>query len=56
MTNSMQEIENTLDTITRAFEQLLDDLFMDTAFDISSDISVLETMLAREEYKEKDFK
>ena len=56
VTNSMQEIENTLDTITRAFEQLLDDLFMDTAFDISSDISVLETMLAREGYKEKDFK
>ena len=56
VTNSMQEIENTLDTITRAFEQLLDDLFMDTTFDISSDISVLETMLAREGYKEKDFK
>lgn len=56
VTSSMQEIENTLDTITHAFEQLLDDLFMDAAFDISSDISVLQTMLAREGYKEKDFK
>ena len=52
----MEEIENTIDTINRAFEQLLDDLFQDTAFDISSDISVLQTMLAKEGYKEKDFK
>lgn len=56
VTNSMNEIENTLDTISGAFEQLLDDLFQDAAFDISSDISVLQTMLAREGYKEKDFK
>lgn len=56
VTKSMSEIENTMDTITHAFEQLLDDLFMDTAFDISSDISVLHTMFAREGYKEKDFK
>lgn len=56
VTNSMNEIENTLDTISHAFEQLLDDLFQDAAFDISSDISVLQTMLVREGYKEKDFK
>lgn len=56
VTKSMTEIENTLDTISSAFEKLLDDLFQDTAFDISSDISVLQTMLAREGYKEKDFK
>lgn len=56
VTKSMNEIENTLDTISNAFEQLLDDLFQDTAFDISADISVLQTMLAREGYKEKDFK
>ena len=54
--SSMEEIENTIDTINHAFEQLLDDLFQDTAFDISSDISVLQTMLAKEGYKEKDFK
>lgn len=56
VTNSMNEIENTLDTISYAFEQLLDDLFQDTTFDISADISVLQTMFAREGYKEKDFK
>lgn len=56
VTKSMNEIENTLDTISSAFEQLLDDLFQDTAFDISADISVLQTMFAREGYKEKDFK
>ena len=54
--SSMIEIENTIDTINHAFEQLLDDLFQDQVFDISSDISVLHTMLAREGYKEKDFK
>ena len=56
ITNAMQEIENTLDTISLAFEKLLDDLFQDAAFDVSTDISVLQMMLAREGYKEKDFK
>lgn len=56
ITNAMQEVENTLDTISRAFEKLLDDLFQDAAFDVSTDISVLQMMLAREGYKEKDFK
>lgn len=42
------EIENTLDTINDAFEQLLDDLFQTQAWDISSDISVLQTMFAQE--------
>ena len=32
--------------LNTAFEKLLDDLFQDTAWDVSSDISVLETMLA----------
>ena len=45
---SKREIENTLDTLNLAFEKLLDELFQDTALDISSDISVLNTMLARE--------
>lgn len=55
ISKAMREIEDTLDTIIHAFEQLLDDLFQDAAFDVSSDISVLQTMLAREGYKEKDF-
>lgn len=55
ITTAMTEIERTLDTIIVAFEKLLDDLFQDTAFDVSADISVLETMFAREGYKESDF-
>lgn len=43
-----REIEETLDTINSAFERLLDGLFEDTAWDISSDISVMKTMLAQE--------
>ncbi len=43
-----KEIEDTLDTLNTAFGNLLDSLFQETAWDISSDISVLETMLAQE--------
>lgn len=46
--NSKREIEETLDTLNGAFEKLLDDLFEDTALDVSSDISVLNTLLAQE--------
>lgn len=42
------EIEQSLDTLNQAFEKLLDDLFADTAMDVSSDISVLQTLLAQE--------
>ena len=45
---SKREIEATLDTLNLAFEKLLDDLFQDTAMDVSSDISVLNTLLAQE--------
>lgn len=52
-----KEIEDTLDTINVAFERLLDGLFEDTAWDISSDISVMKTMMAQEGLTgEKDFK
>lgn len=50
-----KEIENTLDTINSAFENLLDRFFQDTAWDISSDISVMKTMLAQEGLTNKDF-
>lgn len=46
--SSKKEIEDTLDTINQAFENLLDSFFQDTAWDISSDISVLQAMLAQE--------
>ena len=45
---SKREIEETLDTLNLAFEKLLDDLFRDTALDVSSDITVLQTLLAQE--------
>ena len=35
-----------------AFEKLLDNLFQDTAWDVSSDISVLNTMLYQEGLQE----
>jgi 5-bromo-4-chloroindolyl phosphate hydrolysis protein len=50
-----REIEGALDTINTAFENLLDDLFQDEAWDISSDITVLHTMLAQEGLMGKDF-
>lgn len=43
-----QEIENTLDTINVAFENLLDSFYKETVWDVSSDISVLKAMLAQE--------
>lgn len=46
--SSKREIEATLDTLNLAFEKLLDGLFQETAWDLSSDISVLHTMLAQE--------
>ena len=51
---SKLEIEATLDTLNLAFEKLLDELFADTALDISSDISVLNTLLAQEGLKDDE--
>lgn len=45
---SKADIEKTLDTINLAYEKLLDSFFEDAAMDISTDISVLETMFAQE--------
>ncbi|MCD8014026.1 MAG: 5-bromo-4-chloroindolyl phosphate hydrolysis family protein [Lachnospiraceae bacterium] len=50
-----REIESALDTINTAFEKLLDDLYEEQAWDISSDISVLNSMLAQEGLTGKDF-
>ena len=46
--STRKEIESALDTINTAFENLLDSFFKDQAWDISSDITVLNTMLAQE--------
>ncbi len=42
------EIEKTLDTINGAFEELLNRMFRETAFDVTTDAQVLQTMLAKE--------
>lgn len=51
---SKREIEATLDTLNQAFEKLLDSVFQETALDVSSDISVLNTLLAQEGLVEDD--
>lgn len=53
--NSKKEIEDTLDTLNIAFEKLLDSIFQEEAWDISSDISVLKTVLAQEGLTKDDF-
>jgi 5-bromo-4-chloroindolyl phosphate hydrolysis protein len=54
ITKAKKEIMDTLDTINYAFENLLDSLYEDTAMDVSTDIAVLETMLAQEGLVEKE--
>ena len=44
----MTKVAAMLKTIVKAFEKQLDALFGDTALDISTDITVLENMMARE--------
>lgn len=53
--SSKEEIEKALDTLNVAFEKILDDMFRETAWDVSSDISVLNTMLAQEGLKDDGF-
>lgn len=54
--NAKNEIEKTMDTINIAFEKLLDDLFEEIALDISTDISVLETLFTQEGLTKNDFR
>lgn len=46
--STKQRVEQMMGTIVTAFEKLLDSLFGADALDISTDITVLETMMARE--------
>ena len=48
ITGTKERVENIMGTIVSAFEKQLDALFGTDALDISTDISVLETLLARE--------
>lgn len=52
---SKREIDATLDTLNLAFEKLLDSIYEDTALDVTSDISVLNTLLAQEGLTQSDF-
>lgn len=53
--DSKREIEKALDSLSVAFEKLLDSLFRDVATDVSSDITVLRTVLAQEGLTESPF-
>lgn len=53
--NTKKEIEDALDTLNTAFEKLLDGFFEEKAWDISSDIKVLQNMLAQEGLTGTDF-
>lgn len=55
ISETKQEIEKTVDTINRACEEFLDELFRDRAWDIQSDITVLNTMLKQDGYIKSDF-
>lgn len=45
---SRQEIEQTLDTLIKAYQKMLDDTYRDLSMNISADISVLHAVLAQE--------
>lgn len=45
---TMEKVEEMMDVLVAAFDKQLDDLFGEEALDISTDIAVLEQMLARE--------
>ena len=51
---TMDKVEGMMDTIVKAFEKQLDSLFGAEAMDISTDITVLETMMAREGLTEQE--
>ena len=48
ITGTKEKVENIMGTIVTAFEKQLDSLYGEEALDISTDISVMENMLARE--------
>lgn len=50
-----REIEDTLDMINMAFENLSDRLYEADTMDVKADISVLKTLLAQEGLHDKDF-
>ncbi len=54
--NAKEEIAKSLDMINDAYEKLYDGMYMEARMDVSSDIAVLQAMLAQEGLTESDFK
>lgn len=46
ITKAMSSVQNSLDMICGAFDKQLDNLYKDQAMDMTTDVSVLETMMA----------
>ncbi len=46
--DTKRQIEGSMDAINNAFEKLLDDLFQEQAWDLSSDLNVMKTMMAQD--------
>ncbi len=55
ISGTMTRIDEALDKIIDSYRRQLDALFADEALDIETDIKVLDTMLAREGLKEREF-
>ena len=53
--SAKSEIASSLDTLVLAYEKLLDGLFEDVMLDVSTDITVLNTMLAQDGLASGDF-
>jgi hypothetical protein len=53
---TLAKVEGMMRTIVAAFEKQLDSLYGADALDISTDITVLETMMAREGLVEQEMK
>ena len=56
ISSTMNRVENMMDTVVAAFDKQLDSLFSAEAMDISTDITVLENMMAREGLTDREMK
>jgi len=56
ISNTMEKIENTLDTLKNAYQTQLDSLFSHVAMDLETDIHVLENILKTEGLTQTPFK
>ena len=55
ITGTMERIDTALDMTLDSYKKFFDSLFENQALDIETDISVLETMLKKEGFLDKDF-